>query len=328
MEKRIRLPEDELPHNNQAIEWWYFNGFLNGKNKYAFMTTLFKADREKANIKLLSIPLKTIYFSHTLLYDLNSKKIKKEILPIVVPSLDSFSRKELFVNYFYPIKRSFLNYEISRNSGILRLKTAFFDLQLEQKKKTMLESGTGYIDFGNKSTFYYSYPNMKAEGWIGNEKVSGKAWHDKQWSKQGFIDDSWIWFSFQLPNNTEIVCFDYKGFKLATISYPDNHQESFHDISISPVKETWKSFESGIHYSLNWEINIPGFKIKVSPIISNSEINTGSIYYWEGPVTAKINGLAAQGFMELLPKAIPQKRGIINSLIEKEHLLKNLIYTG
>ena len=153
MEKRIRLPEDELPHNNQAIEWWYFNGFLNGKNKYAFMTTLFKADREKANIKLLSIPLKTIYFSHTLLYDLNSKKIKKEILPIVVPSLDSFSRKELFVNYFYPIKRSFLNYEISRNSGILRLKTAFFDLQLEQKKKTMLESGTGYIDFGNKSTF-------------------------------------------------------------------------------------------------------------------------------------------------------------------------------
>jgi len=327
MKKEIVLPRDELPHESQAIEWWYFNGFIEGKSKYAFMTTLFRADIKKSNLQFLKIPLKTAYFSHTLLYNLSSGEIKKEILPIVIPSEDSFSRKELMIDYFYPLKKSFANYEISRLSGNLRLKTPFFDLILKQKKKPLLEGGTGHLVFGNKATYYYSYPHLQASGWVGNEKVRGRAWHDRQWSQSGFSRDSWVWFCFQLPDNTQIVCFEYKGKKLATISYPDNKQKSFLDIFIKPLKTRWKSAKTGASYSLSWEIKIPGFRIKTSPIIKDCEISSSGIRYWEGPVSAKINSFAVTGFMELLPKQAGSG-GILSSLIEKEQFLKNLIYTG
>jgi predicted secreted hydrolase len=75
--RKIKFPMDELHHDN-IIEWWYFNGFLDTKkNKYAFMTCLFKADRKKVNLKFLKIPVKNIFFSHSLLYDLKKKTVQR-----------------------------------------------------------------------------------------------------------------------------------------------------------------------------------------------------------------------------------------------------------
>jgi hypothetical protein len=135
MKNRVRLPQDEMAHDWPAIEWWYFNGFLKNKKKsYAFMSCLFKADKDKVNLSFLKVPFKKVYFAHTLIYDLKTKKVEKEILPIVIVSEDSFNKKELFINYAYLLRKKFFNYEISRNKGNLHLKTRFFDLNAKEKK--------------------------------------------------------------------------------------------------------------------------------------------------------------------------------------------------
>jgi predicted secreted hydrolase len=322
MIKRVILPKDELLHKEQAIEWWYFNGFLESKNKkYAFMTCLFKAEKDKVNLKFLKVPFKIVYFSHSLLYNLTDKKVEKEILPFVLVSSDSFKKKELFINYFYPIRKDFFNYEISRNKEGLRVKTKFFDLEMKEKKKPLLEGGKGFIDLGEKSTYYFTYPNLEVSGYLNGEKVRGKAWHDKQWSNKGFMKDSWLWFSLQLSDNTDIVCFDYKGKKMATLSYPNNKQETC-EVKFTPLGRTWKSHKTGIHYHLSWEIRIKDFVIKTNPIIEDCEMNFGFLNYWEGPLIVNCDGKKAHGFMEFLAEGQPSL--FLRLKREEERILKNL----
>jgi len=308
MKKRVILPRDELPHNNQAIEWWYFNGFLNGnENKYAFMTCLFKADKEKVNLPFLKIPTKQIFFAHTLLYNLTKNKVEKEILPFVWVSEDSFTKKELFINYTFLLRKNFFNYEIARFNKTLHIKTRFFDLHANEIKKPLLEGGNGFLDLKTKTTYYYTYPRLKIEGYVGKEKVEGIAWHDKQWSKEGFMQDHWLWFSLQLPNNLDIVCFDYKGTKMATISYKNNKQETVPVEFISQNKN-WKSPRTGITYPLSWKIKIKDMIIETNPILNDCEMNHGFISYWEGPVQLKFEGKKAFGFMELLAEQPKKSR--------------------
>ena len=317
MQKRVKLPQDELPHKNQAIEWWYFNGFLKGKKEYAFMTCLFKADRDKINLPFIKSPFKDVYFSHSVFYNLTDKKITKEVLPIVLTSKDSFKRKELFVNYFFPLRTNLFNYEVSRLQNKLRVKTNFFDLLLSSNKKPLLENQTGFINLKEKSTYYYTYSNLSVSGFVGKDKVSGIAWHDKQWSTKGFTRDSWLWFSIQLPNKTEMVCFDYRGKKLATVSYPDGKQKTFTPEFIPIGKKI--PFFSGSEYILEWEIKIPGFILKTKPMMKDCEMNFGFIDYWEGPieVSVKNSKMKARGFMEYVSDKNTTQNKITN-IINKE----------
>ncbi len=323
MERRVSLPADELPHGGQAIEWWYFNGFLQGRHNYAFMHCLFKADTDRVNLDFLKLPLKTVYFSHTLLFDLDSGEIKKEVLPAVMLSDGSFERPELHVGYFYPLRKEYVPYEISSRAGQMRLKTGFFDLCLKNLKAPMLEGGKGYIDLGEKSTYYYSYTDMEAEGFVGAERVSGKAWHDRQWSEKGFMKDSWLWFSFQMQDGTELVCFDYKGKRMATISYADGKQKTC-EAAFEQNGKPWKSRKTGLEYVLDWKVRAGEFSISTEPLLQDCEMNFGTINYWEGPVSAEINGKKCRGFMEYLASERP---GRIASLLRQgeNELLKKLI---
>jgi predicted secreted hydrolase len=309
---KVHLPEDELPHKGTAIEWWYFNGFLKGKSRYSFMTCLFKADRDKVNLKFLKVPVKTVYFSHTLLFNLDTKEVKKEVLPFVIVSDDSNASGTLDIDYYYPLRRNYFNYGIGRVGKDIRLKTRFFNLMLKQKKKPLLEGGTGYIDLGKKTTYYYSYSNLKAEGFIGKEKVKGTAWHDKQWSRQGFTDDFWIWFSIQLHNDTEIVCFNYKGKKMATISYPNNRQETL-PAEFTPIGKPWKSPDTGLSYTLSWNIRIGKYRISTRPLIDDCEMTFGFINYWEGPLAVTVDGRRADGFMEYVAEGSKDLKGFFRN---------------
>ena len=294
MERKVSLPRDELPHAGQAIEWWYFNGFLEGRQSYAFMHCLFKADTARVNLKFLKLPLRTVYFSHTLLFNLDTGEARKEILPAVMLSEDSFSRSELSASYFYPLRKE------------MRVRTGFFDLLLRSRKPPMLEGGNGYIDLGKKSTYYYSDTDMIAEGFVGSDRVSGKAWHDKQWSEQGFMKDSWLWFSFQFPDGTDIVCFDYKGNRMATVMHADGRQETL-DASFEPAGKPWKSRKTGLEYVLEWIVRAGKYEIRTTPLISGCEMNFGTINYWEGPVLAEMGGKKGRGFMEYLASEPPSR---------------------
>lgn len=322
--KPIKFPGDESDHNH-IIEWWYFNGNLKDKkgNKYAFMNCLFKANVKKIKIPFLSkiilkskIPLKTIYFCHSLISDIKEKKFYPFIDYFSFISKDSFSKPLLFINYLNSIIPSaYINCKIEEKERFkYHLKTEDVDLMLFSAKKPLLLDKNGYIDLKSKKTYYYSLTNLKTKGTIRIKnkiiKVEGKSWMDHQWANTSYSkDDSWVWFSIQLDNNTEMVCFEYNDGKdktyLASISYPNDKQEHIHEVKFTSFGRKWISPKTKAEYPLSWRIEIPlkGIDLEVSPLIRNQEMVFGTINYWEGPL--KVKGIfnnkkvKGSGFLEL-----------------------------
>lgn len=314
----IKFPEDESSHD-YIVEWWYFNGHLkdNNGNEYSYMDCLFKVDVKKIKIPFLSkIPLKTSYFSHSLVSDLTHKIFYNRIAPFSVVSDDSFSKPLLYINYINPeIKNSYTNCIIEKTGGLnYHLKNEDIDLKLISTKKPLLEGGKGVLDLHSKTSYYYSLTNLKTEGkirikdkWI---NVNGKSWMDHQWADTSYSKDRWDWFSVQLDNDTEIICCAYDDSKVKTyfvgVSYPDNRQEHYKEIEIIPLEKYWISPKSKARYPLSWKIKIPKKNIELNLTAKNynQEMLFGSINYWEGPAMVsgsfggkKVNG---NGFMELV----------------------------
>jgi predicted secreted hydrolase len=222
----------------------------------------------------------------------------------------------LFVNY---IDSNFLGgYTVSvmdeQSPFQYRLRSKDFDLHLKSIKKPLLEGGQGYLNLGERSTYYYSLTNLATEGVIrikGKEiKVKGKSWMDHQWADAPYAKEKWNWFSLQLKDNTEIICFELVGadkkMALADISYPDGRSEHFGRVILTPIGQEWRSSKTQAKYPLEWLIEIPEKKIKlrVKPLVKNQEMIFGTINYWEGPleVAGSFSGkkVSGFGFLELV----------------------------
>src|SRR3989344_4304961 len=317
--KTLKFPQDEKLHDS-IIEWWYFNGHLKSEdgNAYTFMDCLFKAKTKAVKIPFLSnLPKKIIYFSHSILSDIKNQKNYPVIDYLSMISKDSWTKPLLFVNYINPlIVGGYVNSAIEQTDlNQYRIKTENLDLNLTSIKQPLTEGGSGFLKLGNtKSTFYYSLTNLKTEGvikvrdkWI---KVTGKSWMDHQWADVSYTKDYWTWFSIQLENNIELVCFEYREKDnktyLASISNQNDQQEHFKAVKLTPIGQAWKSKKTKAIYYLSWRIEVPAKNIDlvVKPLVEDQEIIFGTINYWEGPISVegKFNNqsVKGQGFIELV----------------------------
>jgi len=324
--KPVKFPQDHNAHKN-IIEWWYFNGHLKDKkgNAYSFMDCLFQADLKRVNLPFLrKIPFKKyaanflpyVHFAHSIISDIKKQKNYKEVQNISLVSRDSFGKENLFINYIDPlIVRGYVNNEIVQTaSEQFHLKTETMDLMLRARKPVMLEQGTGFIDGCGRQSYYYSFTDLRAKGTIMIEgktiEVEGKAWMDHQWADVAYSKDKWTWFSFQLENGTDIMCYEYmdKGKPALFVDILDRNcrHEHFDRLVITPGKELWKSKNTKAEYPLNWTIEIPDkdIRIEARSTMKDQEMIYGAINYWEGPleVTATIDGkkIKGVGFTELV----------------------------
>lgn len=316
--KPIKFPIDESAHDS-IVEWWYFNGHLVDAlgNEYSFMNCLFKVDVKKVKIPFLSkIPLKTSYFSHSLISDLKHKNFYDKIAPFSIIADDSFSKPLLYINYIDPeIKNGYTNCVIEKTDELIyHIKNENLDLKLTSAKTPLLLGGNGFLNLHTEVAYYYSLTNLKTEGrikiknrWL---EVTGKSWMDHQWANTSYSKNRWDWFSIQLDDNTEIVCFMYDDGRtktyLADISYPNNRQEHHEEVEIIPLAKSWVSSKSKAVYPLSWQIKIPArnLELNLTAKIDNQEMLFGSINYWEGPL--RVSGrfgdknVSGLGFMELV----------------------------
>jgi predicted secreted hydrolase len=313
MFKKIKLPEDCLPHD-ENIEWWYFNGHLKTKNgdKYSFMDCLFKANPSKLNIPYFSKILgkkRTVYFAHSVLADIKKAKSYKEIQNISIMSQDSFKRPLYFANYcdFMAVANGYVNHEIAEiTPNVFHLKTKTIDLILTSKKPPLLENGNGYISVANKFSYYYSLTDLETKGKINIEgkwlEVEGRSWFDHQWANGAYNKDQWTWFCFKLNNGTDIMCVEYDNGKtkdyLVDLIKKDGTQKHYKKVEMTAGKDHFYSHKTKAKYPLSWTLKIPGEKLelKVKALLSDQEIIYGPINYWEGPVTVT----GGVGFMELV----------------------------
>ncbi|MDD5040073.1 MAG: lipocalin family protein [Patescibacteria group bacterium] len=317
--KPVRFPRDEQVHDH-TIEWWYWNGNVWDRqgNRYAYMDCLFRADIKKVNFPFIkAVPVAMHYFSHSLLTDVRAKRFTPHIDYVSLISNDSFRQKLLFINYMNPLITSrYTNHEmVETRPGRYWIKTEDLELELESKKKPLLEGGKGYIRLADgKSTYYYSLTHLHTKGrirvrgrWI---SVIGKSWMDHQWANVPYEKNKWTWFSIQLENSMELVCIEYgkTGRKtlLAGIVHPDGHVSHSSKLAVQPLKPYWQSPKTKARYPLQWKITVPDQKISMEAhaLVPRQEMLFGTINYWEGPldIDATVGGkrVSGVGFAELV----------------------------
>ena len=317
-QRPLQFPKDELKHNH-GIEWWYWNGTMHDKNgnEYAFMHCLFRADITKFKTPLNGMkPHIPFYFSHSVITNIKRKKAYPHINYAAIVSKDSFTKKLLHIHYANPIPTA-----SDRASMITEPEPFSYEIQAEQldirmtaQKPPIALGNNGLLKLGNDSTYYYSIPRLSLEGTIKIGKrwipVTGTAWMDHQWANPYLARDSWSWFSVQLTEKTDIVCFKHtspegKETDYGHISKPDGTQSNTQHIVLTPTKQ-WTSRVSKTSYPLEWTIEIPDERISlaVSPRIQNQEMLYGGMHYWEGPIhiagTIGRKKVSGSGFMELV----------------------------
>jgi predicted secreted hydrolase len=316
--KLLQFPKDELKHSH-GVEWWYWNGNMQDAqgNRYAFMHCLFGTDIKKFKTPLAGIvPHTPFYFSHSVITDVEKQKAYPHINYVVIPTKDSFSKKLLHVHYMNPIPTM-----SDRESTITETELFSYEIHAEQidirmtaQKPPIQLGNNGYMTLGSDSTYYYSIPRLTLEGSIRVNKkwipVKGTAWMDHQWMNPRFSKDSWSWFSIQLSDKTDIVCFKHSteegnAIDYAHISRPDGTQLQTETVILTPV-EYWTSRTTKTKYPLSWKVDLPDEKISLSitPQVKNQEMLFSGMHYWEGPTTItgtvgkkKVSG---RGFAELV----------------------------
>lgn len=331
------FPQDETAHEC-GVEWWYLNGTLKGENgrAYSFMDCLFKVDPRKMRVPFFpKSPRGKIFFHHAITTDIKSGRSYHAIEFPVLVSEDSFKRPVFFVSHTKPsLLSGYVNCSFeAEGKSAYRLVDRYVDLKLESGKRPLLEGGKGLVKLGGgKKTYCYSLTDLKAEGrikvgkrWI---KAKGKAWMDHQWATERYARDKWSWFSVQLTNGTELVCFEYgypgKEIRAVSIIDKNGRQQDFSDVKITPMGDKWVSPATKTAYPLAWRVQIREKRIdlRINAAARNQEMVFGPIKYWEGPtgVSGSVRGRAVRGvgFMELVGwNEGGEKEGFFERMLEK-----------
>ncbi|MCX6746231.1 MAG: hypothetical protein NTX00_04435 [Candidatus Parcubacteria bacterium] len=323
--KPIKFPRDEQKHD-VIVEWWYFNGHLKTKDgrTFSYMNTLFAAKPEKVAIPYAKrLPFKTWYFAHYLLADNEQHKLWSKIVPVSFVDKKSFTLPLLWAQYDNSClleETKPFNYHVVND---------FVDLNLYSMKKPLLINNRGFIDLGEKATYYYSLSRLKTKGLIKAGKnwleVFGLSWMDHQWAQTPFTkNDKWTWFSLQLNNGIDIVCFVYgdknKIFH-ATMLDKNKRQKITDNLFLKPRSSKYVSPDTGATYQLGYEIYLPDWDIKLEaePINKKQEMIFGPLNYWEGAI--KVQGkykdkkVSGQGFLEIT--GVPMRKSLFNIYLKK-----------
>ena len=323
----VDLPRDLAAHSGAQTEWWYYTGHLktvSGK-RYGFELVFFKrrTDLDRFAVVPLRLFGNPLYFAHFALTDVGDRTFRYSHRKSSNGRLEASataSEEHLYINLG--------DWSLREANGehILRatIGNDSFEATLKPAKPVVLngENGVSFKDAGQASR-YFSYTRMDVEGdLVTNGAVdhfTGSAWMDREfgtWAPTG-NQKGWDWFSVQLNDNTELMCYQLRTSTGQVSPYSSGTFVSIdgsyrrlanEDFSITPVS-TWTSPGSGAEYPSGWVLEVPKLDIKldVTPVIKGPELDTRGttmIVYWEGAceVTGTRSGSAIDGnaYVELV----------------------------
>lgn len=298
-ELREVVKDDFLPHNDYAIEWWYFTGFL--KDRFGFEVTFFKVNIPPKNFVLISPSLNTC-ISHFAITDIKEKRFF--YYERIRPTMLVWEKRELLLRNGVWILESdgdiYHIYVVSKDISL--------DLYMKPASDMVLHGDKGLIKLGNAGySYYYTFPSMKTEGYIkrgGNLfKVEGETWHDHQWGNFR-VEPAWDWFSIRLKDRTYLMAFnlwDSKRRKLI-VQYAsllkENKTQRFGKFDFKVLDKEFLSSQK--RYPEIWELSIEEKNIRfiIETMVKNQEIKSViTPDYYEGLCRVKgiIDGKETDG---------------------------------
>ncbi len=324
----VELPRDLFAHSNLQTEWWYYTGHVATESgrEFGFELVFFKrrTDLDKFSVVPLRLIGNPYYFAHFAITDKGSKTFqyahrKSANGPLDLPA--SAAESHFYLNLGDWSVRE------SDGSHIVRATLddgTVFESSLRPEKPVVLngENGVSYKDEGQASR-YFAYTRMSVEGNLTfdgrPESLTGSAWMDREFGTWTPTENQkgWDWFSIQLDNGCELMCYLLRNSKGEVSAYSsgtfiDEHGSvttlSSKDFEIK-ADGIWKSPRSGAEYPGDWRISVPALSLKlnVTPAVADQELDTrGStmIVYWEGACdvrgTAGTSELRGNAYVELV----------------------------
>ncbi len=300
----ITFPRDEGSHEDEKMEWWYFNLHLTGKSSsksyglwagyYYTYNTRFIAFADNTN---------NTFISEVAVGFTTSKPGKLELK----------HKSRYGTDEWYQIDNKPFTYILK-----VFFKEVQVNLEMDLQKPPLVLNNNGLIHFNpTEYTYYFSLTNMKVSGTIkvGNfvEEVEGIGWEDHQWGNfslqaisMGYGHE---WFSIQAVSEDNKNSIDIVFYQLFTPDYKitnpmfslinsDNSFFSTTDFTIERLA-FWKS-PSEEYYSNRWRLIEKSNQIDlvITPFQDNQLLYPPAFApFREGPcyVEGKIKGKSSKG---------------------------------
>lgn len=325
---KVQLPRDLAAHDNVQTEWWYYTG--HGKTEtgdvFGFELVFFKRRTDLDSFSI--VPLRLIgnpfYFAHFAISDHQTRTFRYAHRKSANGLLDlpaAASSERFFLRLGDWTARNW------KNSHILRAgldDQTLFEASLTPLKAAVLNGceGLSYKDAGEASR-YFSYTRMGMEGYVTRNgrrsSFTGSAWMDREFGTWTPTENQkgWDWFSIQLENNVELMCYQLRnGAGEASpyssgsfVSENGDYETLASDEFEIVVKDRWQSPNTGADYPSAWIIKAPKRRLElaITPVIADQELDTRGttmIVYWEGSCDAAgtIAGrpVAGRAYVELV----------------------------
>ena len=317
----LNLPRDLYAHPHAQTEWWYYTGHLttvSGKN-YGFELVFFKrrTDLDKFGVVPLRLFGNPFYFAHFALTDVDDKQFRYNHRK---SSNGPFDLTAAASEQHYYVRLGDWSVREAENQHVLRATLdddTVFEATLTAQKPPVLNGrgGVSFKDEGEASR-YFSLTRIKVEGDLTTngvtEHFTGQAWFDREFGTWTATENQkgWDWFSIQLDNNCELMCYQLRDskhnvspFSSGTFINETGHATALinEDFTIEPTGH-WKSPRTNATYPSGWRIKVDRLALDliVSPVMPDQELDTRGttmIVYWEGAntVTGTAGGSAVKG---------------------------------
>ncbi|MFC1924560.1 lipocalin family protein [Chloroflexota bacterium] len=306
---QVTFPEDEGSHSESLVEWWYLNATLHdaqGK-EYTAMVAYFTPP-----MRIISISdLETGTFYHD-----------APLFSEMFSTTSSYAEGGLDLRW----GETDLWYRTNSDSFSYRLKaegeTIGLDFEIISEKAPLMVGGDGLVEWTEGSTYYYSLTRLQVEGQIEfagrTVDVEGTGWMDHQWMGGEALQRGWDWFSIQLDDNTDIICWQIISgdgsvqSRDLTMMFSDESIYHTVDLDIEKVS-TWTSPETGEIYGTAWRITEAGQGLDLEittryneqEILMFSDLPEMAWQFWEGGLTVsgEMDGsdVSGSGYAELVP---------------------------
>lgn len=331
------FPRDYGAHPEFQTEWWYYTGNLktaDGRH-FGYQFTVFRrAIMPEAMVSEAEWRTNQIYMAHFTLSDIDGEAFYHAErysrgganLAGANPNPDQPDA---------PYQVWLENWTVSATNddathqhleaSTLTLDRDYFgvSLTLEQPKPPALQGTDGLSPksqtIGNAS-YYHSLSRLNTSGTLTiNQQtftVEGVTWMDHEFSTSALDGNAqgWDWFGLILDDDYELMVGQIRltdgGREPAfggMMIYPDGTTQYLPAETFTiEATDTWTSPHTQTVYPLGWEITInraildreQDFKITVTPLMNDQELNSGDIIYWEGAV-AVAGDTRGYGYAEL-----------------------------
>ncbi|MCD4709929.1 MAG: T9SS type A sorting domain-containing protein [Bacteroidales bacterium] len=319
----VSFPVDEGWHPDEAIEWWYIAGHLEGTASgtlYSFMLTYFYYPGDTLGIsydgfRVLNLANDDTGEFHTETMPVRSyNDLATDHLHIDALLLNNVTEhwmhKEEPDGTLIPFE-----YELSATSdqGAIALSTV-------SQKPPLIPGDDGLFDQGADSyTYYYSLTENLVEGTLtfegSSEEVTGSAWIDRQYGTfNPNTGEQYEWFYLQLSNGMDLNIWnlftpenqlpDHPAYKHISVYVDSSTQYTSHDFKLERL--SWAKMPVTENcYAQEWRLTSETDQLDLtfSTLHHNSEVEI-PFNFFEGPTTASgtVNGtpVTGVGFAELV----------------------------